>query len=178
MPVSDGRPSQSICQLALMPQREQGHVPLRVDIEHDMARQYDLAQFRHSELSRKLPCLLRLELPPAGSGIEEPGRATACRSKRQQSPSLDQVRLQLLEARWRRVGVLLDHEGASGAQTGQEVRNRPNSGVDGDAHCAGVTPSASSSSSSETNCPASASLRPVMASSASTRLACSASSAW
>ena len=169
---------QPVPQLALVPQSEQHHIPFGVGIDHDVASQHKLAESRHAERSRELDGLLRLELPPTGLGVEESGRATARGCERQETSGLDQLSLQLLEARRRRSGILRDHEAARGTQADQEVRNCPNLGVDRNAHRTGVTPSASSSSSSETNCPDRACLSPVTASSTSTSLACSASSAW
>ena len=169
---------QAVSQLALVAQAKQQHIPFGVGIEHDVARQYKLAEFRHAKRSRELQCLLCLELSPVGLGVEESGRATTCGGEGQEIPRLDQFSLQLLEARRRGSSILLDHEASHGTQAGQEVRDRPDLGVDGNAHRTEVTASASLSSSSGTNWPAKACLSPVTASSASTRLACSASRAW
>ena len=169
---------QPVPQLPFMTQGQQQYIALGVCIEHDMASQHKFSKVWHSDRACELGGLLRLELAPAGLGVEESGRSTTGGREGQETPSFYQLSLQLLKAPRRRSSILLDHEAPSGTQAGQEVRCGPDVGVDWNAHRTGVKPSASSSSSSETNSPASASLSPVMASSASTRLACSASRAW
>lgn len=169
---------QLVPKLPFVTQGQQQHIALGVGIEHDVASQHKLSKVRHPDRACKLDGLLRLELAPAGLGNEESGRSTTGGREGQETPRLYQFSLQLLKTPRRRISILLDHESPSGTQAGQEVRCGPDLGVDWNAHRTGVTPSASSSSASETNSPDSASLSPMMASSASTRLACSASRAW
>jgi len=119
-----------------------------------------------------------MDEPTAALGVKESRRSPACGCERKKCPRFDHFSLQFLEAHRRRSGVLFLHEPTCSMQARQKVRNRPNPCVDGNAHGADATPSAWSSSSSDTNCPAKACRRPVMASSASTRLACSDSRAW
>jgi len=169
---------QPVPQLPFVTQGQQQHIALGVGIEHDVASQHKFSKVRHPDRASELDGLLRLELAPAGLGLEESGRSTTGGREGQETPSFDHLSLQLLKAPRRRSSILLDHEAPSGTQAGQEDRCGPDLGADWNAHRTGVTPSASSSSSSETNSPDSASLSPVTASSARTRLACSASRAW
>lgn len=90
-----------------MAQGEQHHSPFRVGTKHDVAGQHELAEIRQSERLRELQRLLRVELAPAGLGVEESGGSTTCGREGQEASSLDQFGLQPLEAR-SRPGILLD----------------------------------------------------------------------
>ena len=133
---------QPVSQLTLMAQAEQKHIQFRVGKEYDVASQHKFSEVRHTDRSRELDRLLRLELAPPGLGVEESGRPTTVGREGQQTPSFDHLSLQLLKAPWRRTSILLDHEAPSGTQAGQKVRGGPDLGVDRNAHRTGVTPSA------------------------------------
>jgi len=75
---------QPISELALVAQRQQQHISCGVGIEDDVASRHDLSKFGHAERFRELDSLLRLELSPAGLGVEESGRATTCRREGQE----------------------------------------------------------------------------------------------
>ena len=54
---------QPVSQLTLMAQAEQKHIQFGVGKEYDVASQHNFSEVRHTDRSRELDRLLRLELP-------------------------------------------------------------------------------------------------------------------